>query len=96
MVRKNRVWFPGATYHITSRGNRRGDMFCDIQDRLSYMTFMKEALDIYNGKLHCYCLMTNHVHLLIETEDINVSDIMMRLNLKYAKYFNKKYEYTGH
>lgn len=96
MVRKKLIWYPGAIYHITSRGNHRNDIFRDEEDYLVYLTILREALERYNGNLYCYCLMTNHVHLVIETSDIKVSEIMRRINLFYTKYFNNKYNLIGH
>lgn len=96
MGRKKLVWYPGAIYHITTRGNHRNDIFRDGQDYLVYLTILKEALEKYDGILYCYCLMTNHVHLIIETSDVVISEIMRRINLFYTKYFNNKYNLIGH
>lgn len=99
MVTPKREWFPGASYHITSRGNHRNDIFRDEADFGMYLILMKECLKYYvkyNYKLICYCLMTNHVHLLIQANDKEVSSLMRRLHSMYAIYFNKKYNYIGH
>lgn len=96
MGRKSLIRYPGAIYHITTRGNNRNNMFRDGEDYLVYLTILQEALERFNGILNCYCLMTNHTHLMIETGDITISDIMRRLNLLYTKYFNIKYNLVGH
>lgn len=96
MVRKQVIWYPGAVYHITTRGNHRNDIYRDGEDYLVYLSILKEALEKYNGILYCYCLMTNHVHLVIETGEFKVSEIMRRVNLFYTKYFNNKYNLIGH
>ncbi|MBC2581954.1 transposase [Clostridium sp. DJ247] len=96
MVRKKLMWYQGAVYHITTRGNHRNDIYRDGEDYLVYLTILKEALEKYNGILYCYCLMTNHVHLIIETGGFKVSEIMRRVNLFYTKYFNNKYNLIGH
>ena len=96
MPRKNRVWYPGAVYHIMCRGNHRQDIFRDDEDRLFYLTTLKEVKKDLPYILHSYCLMTNHVHLQIETGDINISQVMKRINMLYAIYFNKKYKFVGH
>jgi putative transposase len=96
MGRKRRAWFPGAKYHITSRGNNRSTLFYDDEDRLKYLTILEESKNRCHFHLHSYCLMTNHTHLQIKTIDTSPSDIMSLLNTKYAKYFNKKYSQTGH
>ena len=96
MPRKPRVWYPGAVYHITSRGNRRSDIFLDDQDRLRYLRFLEQTKQLYFFELHSYCLMTNHVHLLLETKKHSISPIMQKLNSRYAMSFNKRYNREGH
>lgn len=66
--RKPRLWFPGATYHIMSRGNHRGDIFREEEDYLLFLHLLHDTQKIYPFLLHSYCLMTNHFHLQIETE----------------------------
>ncbi|SDN95317.1 transposase [Bacillus sp. OK048] len=96
MGRKCRTWFQGAKYHITSRGNRKSALFYDDEDRIKYLRLLKEAKDTFSFTLHAFCLMTNHTHLQLETTDTSPTIIMSHLNTKYAKYFNKKYDFTGH
>ncbi len=96
LVRKKCEWYPGATYHITTRGNRRSDLFKDGEDYVIYLAIVKEVKDKLGFELYCYCLMTNHVHLEIKTLEISISTIMKRINQIYAQYFNKKYNYIGH
>lgn len=96
MGRKRRAWFPGAKYHITSRGNNRSTLFYDDEDRIKYLTLLEETKNRCNFHLHSYCLMTNHTHLQLETSDTSTTIIMNLLNTKYARYFNKKYGQTGH
>lgn len=99
MATPKRQWFPGVSYHITSRGNHRNDIFRDEADFGMYLILMKECLkyyEKYNYKLICYCLMTNHVHLLIQANDKEVCHLMRRLHSMYSCYFNKKYRYIGH
>jgi REP element-mobilizing transposase RayT len=78
------------------RGNHRHDIYRDDEDRQVYLTLLRETKKEYKFYLHSYCLMTNHVHLHIETEDINISIIMKRINLLYAQFFNNKYNFVGH
>lgn len=96
MGRKRRSWFPGAKYHITSRGNNRSTLFYDDEDRMKYLTVLEETKNRCHFHLHSYCLMSNHTHHQIETTDTSPTIIMSLLNTKYAKYFNKKYSQTGH
>jgi len=96
LVRKRRFWAPGAKYHITSRGIRKMDLFLDDHDRLEYLHFLTKVKQQYPFHLHAYCLMTNHIHLQVETIQHSPSEIMNYLNTKYAIYFNKRYNYSGH
>ncbi|MDQ1000774.1 putative transposase [Neobacillus niacini] len=96
MGRKRRAWFPGAKYHIMSRGNRKSTLFYDDEDRLKYLSFLKETMVRFPFTLHTFCLMSNHTHLQIETSDTSPTIIMSHFNTKFAKYFNKKYDFTGH
>jgi REP element-mobilizing transposase RayT len=97
-IRKLRIWYPDAVYHITSRGNRRNDIFRDREDYQVYINILKEALEFlkYKYEIICYCLMTNHVYLQVKTKDKHIKYLMMRVNRFYAKYFNNKYNYVGH
>lgn len=96
MGRKGLIWYPGAIYHITTRGNRKSNIFMKKLDYIIYLNILKEALEKYKGTLYCYCLMTNHVHLLIQTGEIIISQIMKKTNETYAKYFNNNYNLVGH
>jgi putative transposase len=96
MVRAVRPWFKGAKYHVTSRGIRRSSLFFDDNDFEKYLALLNETKEIYPFNLHTYCLMTNHTHLQLETLETPLSFIMRHLNTKFAKYINKKYDFSGH
>jgi len=96
LSRKTRVWFPGAMYHITSRGNRRSAIFFDDGDRKKYLDLLEETRERYPFLLHSYCLMDNHIHLLLETLTTPPGDIMKMLHSLYAIYFNKRHDLNGH
>lgn len=99
MPTKKRIWYPETTYHITARGNHRNDIFIDEEDFLYYLTLMNEALEYYlydKYEIKSYCLMDNHVHILLKTWNKPSGQFMCRLNSKYAKYYNKKYNCIGH
>jgi putative transposase len=96
MSRKHRIWFPGAVYHVTNRGNKQAPIFYDDQDHHKYLSLVKEAKELYPFTLHSYCLMYNHTHLLLETHKIPITDIMKYINTRYAIYFNKRYQFKGH
>ncbi|HHY74245.1 MAG TPA: transposase [Bacillus bacterium] len=96
MARKPRVWFPGAIYHITNRGNRRTALFYDNSDRLTYLDLLQEVRTYFPFHLHTYCLMTNHIHLQLETIHHHPMHIMKMLNSRYAMHFNKRHRLVGH
>lgn len=96
MTRKHRIWFPGAVYHITARGNRRSSLFNQRDDYLTYLGILEDVRSMYPFQLHAYCLMTNHIHLQIQTTNFHIKLIMKEMHSRYAIYFNKKYHYDGH
>ncbi|MFW6267155.1 MAG: transposase [Halanaerobium sp.] len=96
MSKKKRVWYPGAMYHIMSRGNRKKELFKNKIDYEYYLYILRQVKEDYPFSLSSYCLMRNHVHLQIKTRGIEIWKIMRQINLFYAKYFNKKYNLVGH
>ncbi len=96
MARKIRKWFPGATYHITARGNRRDSIFYDVQDYQYYMDLVSACKNDIPFTIHAYCLMPNHIHLLLETAEKPPGNIFKFIHTRYAIYFNKRYDLTGH
>ncbi|UJL46744.1 transposase [Virgibacillus sp. NKC19-16] len=96
MSRKPRIWFPGATYHITARGNRRDSIFYDLDDYQYYMDLISSCKEDFPFVLHAYGLMPNHIHLLLETKEDPPGAIIKFIHSRYAIYFNKRYELSGH
>lgn len=91
-----RIEFPGALYHITSRGNAKQEIFLDEKDFVNFLNILCLVVKRYNFILHAYCLMTNHYHLLIETPDGNLSKGMRQLNGLYTQKFNTRHNKVGH
>src|SRR5687767_10491530 len=96
MGRKPREILAGGIYHVFARGNNRQRIFTDDLDRKSYLLILEEVCDRFSWARLGYCLMSNHVHLLLETEEGNLSDGMQRLQNRYAKRFNYRHERSGH
>ena len=96
MSRPLRIEFPGAVYHITSRGNARQDIFLNDGDRSTFLNILASVVEKYNWICHAYCLMDNHYHLLLETLDPNLSLGMRQLNGVYTQTFNKRQQRVGH
>ena len=67
MSRKKRIWYPGATYHVMSRGNRRTVLFKDTSDYMRFLECIALSKERYGFKIHSSCLMTNHFHIAVET-----------------------------
>lgn len=85
-----------SIYHICVRGNNKQDIFLDNEDREEYLKRVRNYVERYKMRIYAYCLMTNHVHLLIYDNDQDISKFMQGLSLSYVIYFNKKYGRTGH
>ena len=96
MARQLRITFPGACYHITSRGNERKSIFKSLADKEKFLFYLESATRRYDAIIHAYCLMGNHYHLLLETPTGNLSQIMRHINGAYTTYFNKKRQRAGH
>jgi len=96
MARPLRIEYPGAVYHVTSRGNEKKPVFKDDADRHNFLNTIQHVNKRYNWICHAYCLMTNHYHLLIETPDGNLALGMRQLNGLYTQLFNKLHGRVGH
>jgi len=96
MARPLRIEFPGAVYHVTSRGNARDTIFINDSDREDFLWILGSVIQRYNWLCHAYCLMDNHYHLLIETIEGNISQGMRQLNGVYTQKLNGKHARTGH
>ena len=96
MARPLRIEFPGAVYHVTSRGNERREIFRDDADRELFLANVGQASVRYGFVIHAYCLMGNHYHLLVETPKANLSRGMQRINGDYTQGFNRRHRRAGH
>ena len=96
MSRPLRLEFPGALYHITSRGDRRENIYEDDIDRKKFLTVFASVITQFNWHCYAYCLMDNHYHLLVQTADSNLSKGMRQLNGVYTQAYNRRHNKTGH
>jgi len=96
MGRPTRIQYPGACYHIVLRGNNRQDVFLTNQDRRHFLNLLKAYKERFELNVYAYCLLSNAVHLLIETRQANLSRAMQGLGTIYTKYFNRQHETSGH
>ena len=83
-------------YHVMVRGINRQDIFEDDEDRLRFLEVLKECRAVSRFRLYAFCLMSNHVHLLMETGDEPLGQVMKRLGSRYVWWYNQKYGRTGH
>ncbi len=96
MARPLRIEYEGAFYHITARGNERKRIFFGKGDYDKFKEYLLEAQDKYGYRLHCYVLMGNHYHLVIETPNGNMNKVLHYINGSYANYINRKRNRDGH
>ena len=94
MARPLRIEFPGAVYHVTSRGNARADIF-ETTTTASCSSSARPGRATRHWLCHAYCLMDNHYHLLVETPEGNLSAGMRQLNGVYTQAFNRTHDGTA-
>ena len=96
MSRALRIEYCGAWYHFTCRGNARASIFQDDKDRQEFLSILADSLKKYQVTLHCFVLMKNHFHLLLETPHGNLKQFAQRFNTTYTVYFNRRHKRVGH
>lgn len=79
-----------------SRGNRKKNIFEDVEDYVRFLDMVQDAQEMYGFTVHAICLMTNHFHIEIETSEVALSRIMQRIKSLYAEDFNYRHHYSGH
>lgn len=96
MPRHQRIPSETGTYHVMMRGNEKKNLFLDDKDKQRFINTLfvkKEETDFI---VYAYCLMDNHVHLLVKEGPEGLATMMKRINASYAYYFNQKYHRVGH
>lgn len=96
MPRAPRIDIPGLVYHITSRGVKRLPIFQNDADRQRFLRVLSQTRYEFPFRLHAYCLMTNHYHLLLQTIHHSLSKTMQYFKMIYAKWFNRQGDHVGH
>ena len=96
MVRPWRIEFPDAVYHVMSRGNNRQDIFLSDFDRKDFLGILEESVRRFNIEVFCFCLMSNHYHLLLRTPEANLSKAMHWINATYTSRFHRRNKTGGH
>ncbi|MEW5895319.1 MAG: transposase [Candidatus Omnitrophota bacterium] len=97
MGRSLRIHRPGLIYHVINRGNNQQAIFLEDDDYERYLGVVYRFKKAYEFDLYAYCLMTNHIHLLIKvSETANISKIMQSITLAHTKHYHFKYHSSGH
>ncbi len=96
MARPIRIEFAGAVYHVMARGNERRAIFFDDQDRRRFLETLAQMADQFGVRVHAYCLMPNHYHLIVETPRANLSRAIGWLQVTYTVRFNRRHRRSGH
>ena len=96
MPRAMRVEYPGAIYHVMDRGDRREDIFVNDVDRQDFLKTLAEACQKTGWKVHAYCLMRNHFHLVLETANANLVEGMRWFLSAYTIRLNHRQKLFGH
>ena len=96
MPRQARLIVPDVALHVVQRGHNRQTCFRQDVDHAVYLKWLAKLLAPTGCRLHAYCLMSNHVHLLITPSGMHsCASLMRRIGQRYAQYFNRRYERTG-
>ena len=96
MARKPRIHFPSAVYHVILRGNAGDPIFFSDLDRYRLYLIFQYAVERFNCRIHAFCLMRNHAHIVVQTGDIPLSRIMQNISLRFTKWINYSQSRTGH
>ena len=96
MARQWRIEYPGALYHVMSRGNGRQDIFLSDSDRHLFLSLLDEVSQRFDIEIFSYVLMDNHYHVLLKTLDANLSKAMQWLGTTYTRKFNIANNQSGH
>ena len=96
MPRKRRIEYPGAIYHLMSRGDRRENIFLDDVDRQDFIKTLAQTCQNTGFQVHAYCLMSNHYHLVVETPNANLVAGMAWLQSTYTIRLNHRHKLFGH
>ncbi|QCX33030.1 transposase [Caloramator sp. E03] len=85
-----------SIYHVMVKSISEVLLYKDDKDKIKYLDYMKKAQEQFEFRVYSYCLMDNHAHFIIDANGADISKIMHFVNYKYAMYFNKRYERSGH
>lgn len=96
MARPLRIELAGGLYHVTSRGDRREDIYLGDVDREAWLAVFAQVCSRFNWRCHAWCQMTNHYHIVVETAEANLAQGMRQLNGVYTQHVNRAHQRVGH
>ena len=96
MTRPSRINLPSCLFHIMCRGNLQDPIFLSDGDRRRFLFYLGKYCDLFDFRVHTYCLMKTHIHLLAESTEDNLSEFMRRLLTAYTVWFHKRHQSHGH
>lgn len=96
MPRRAREEGPGAVHHVYAHAVASEPLFVDSEDVEEYLRGVGRVVEVYGWRVLSFCLMGNHIHLLVETPEPNLGEGMQRLHGQYARYFNQRHAGSGH
>ncbi len=96
MARTARIMSKSNIYHIMLRGINRQKIFLDEEDHRHFLEVLEHCREISEFRLYAYCLMSNHVHLLLHADGEPLEQVMKRIGTRYVVWYNRKYARTGH
>jgi putative transposase len=96
MTRPLRIELAGGLYHVTSRGDRREDIYLVDADREAWLAVFAQVCARFNWRCLAWCQMTNHYHIVVETAEANLAQGMRQLNGVYTQHVNRAHNRVGH
>jgi len=96
MSRPIRLDYPSTFYHVLSRGNEKREIFGDEEDYLKFLNTLGKMVERFKIEIHAYVLMKNHYHLLLRTQEANLSRGIQWLGVSYSVWFNRRHQRSGH
>ena len=96
MARKPRIHFPGALYHVLFRGNAGQPVFACDADRYRFFLLLQEGTCRFGYRVHAFCLMDNHIHLVLQAGDLPLSKGMQNLAFRFTRWMNFRQGRSGH
>lgn len=96
MPRAPRLQAAGELYHVTARGNRQHPTFLQVGDYAKFLELLADTAARHRWRCYAYCLMPNHIHLVVRPLEATLSAGVQRLNGGYAQWFNRRHDLSGH